>query len=46
MTPQERQMLKELFDRLASLENTPRDAEAMRGVFSSDASRSNSSLSI
>jgi hypothetical protein len=32
MTPQERQMLNELFDRLASLENAPRDAEAMRAI--------------
>jgi len=28
MTPQERQMVKDLFDRLAQLENEPRDAEA------------------
>ena len=28
MTPQERQLIDELFDRLASLENTPRDPDA------------------
>jgi hypothetical protein len=28
MTPQERQLIAELFDRLASLENSPRDADA------------------
>ncbi len=32
MTPQERQMLDQLFDRLATLENTPRDPEAMRAI--------------
>jgi hypothetical protein len=32
MTPQERQMLNELFDRLASLENAPRDAEAIGAI--------------
>jgi hypothetical protein len=32
MTPQERQMLNELFQRLASLENAPRDPEAMRAI--------------
>jgi hypothetical protein len=32
MTPQERQMLNELFARLASLENAPRDPEAMRAI--------------
>jgi hypothetical protein len=30
MTPQERQMVTELFDRLAKLENTPRDPDAER----------------
>jgi hypothetical protein len=30
MTPQERQLVTELFDRLASLENAPRDPEAER----------------
>jgi hypothetical protein len=30
MTPQEQALVDELFDRLASLENTPRDAEAER----------------
>jgi hypothetical protein len=32
MTPQERQMLNELFQRLASLESAPRDPEAMRAI--------------
>lgn len=32
MTPQERQMVAELFDRLARLEDTPRDAEAERAM--------------
>lgn len=32
MTPQERQMISELFDRLASLENTPRDTDAYNAI--------------
>jgi len=32
MTPQERQMVEELFDRLAQLESAPRDAEAERAI--------------
>jgi hypothetical protein len=32
MTPQERQLLDELFDRLTSLENAPRDADAVRAI--------------
>src|SRR5450830_1643611 len=32
MTPQERQQVNELFDRLARLENVPRDAEAERAI--------------
>jgi hypothetical protein len=32
MTPQERQLLTELFDRLASLENAPRDPEALMAI--------------
>ena len=32
MTPQERQLIEDLFDRLARLENTPRDAEAERAI--------------
>ena len=28
MTPQERQLVENLFDRLARLENAPRDADA------------------
>jgi hypothetical protein len=32
MTPQERQMIDDLFDRLAKLENTPRDPEAMSAI--------------
>ena len=32
MTPQERQMVAELFDRLAKLENTPRDKDAERAI--------------
>jgi uncharacterized protein len=32
MTPQEQALISELFDRLASLENNPRDAEAERGI--------------
>jgi hypothetical protein len=32
MTPQERQMLGELFERLASLENAPRDSEALAAI--------------
>jgi hypothetical protein len=32
MTPQERQQIAELFDRLASLEGKPRDAEAERAI--------------
>jgi hypothetical protein len=32
MTPQERKLLDELFDRLASLENGPRDPDAMRAI--------------
>jgi len=32
MTPQERQLVADLFDRLASLEDAPRDPEAMRAV--------------
>lgn len=38
MTPQERQMVTELFDRLARLESSPRDAEAER-VIADGASR-------
>ncbi len=32
MTPQERQLIEELFDRLATLENRPRDPEAERAI--------------
>jgi hypothetical protein len=32
MTPQERQLVENLFDRLAKLENAPRDANAMRTI--------------
>src|SRR5205085_4918955 len=32
MTPQERKLIDELFDRLASLENAPRDGEAVRAI--------------
>ena len=32
MTPQERKLIDELFDRLASLENNPRDPEAVRAI--------------
>ncbi len=32
MTPQERQLVAELFDRLAALESTPRDADAERAI--------------
>src|SRR5437660_9884966 len=32
MTPQERQLIDDLFDRLAKLENAPRDAEAMSAI--------------
>lgn len=32
MTPQERQLVKDLFDRLAQLEKTPRDADAERTI--------------
>ena len=32
MTPQERQLIDDLFDRLAKLENTPRDSEAMSAI--------------
>ena len=32
MTPQERQLIDDLFDRLAKLEGTPRDAEAMSAI--------------
>jgi hypothetical protein len=32
MTPQERQLVEELFDRLASLENAPRDADAVDAI--------------
>ena len=32
MTPQERELVTELFDRLATLENAPRDAEAERAI--------------
>jgi len=32
MTPQERQLIDDLFDRLAKLETTPRDAEAMSAI--------------
>jgi hypothetical protein len=32
MTPQERRMIEELFDRLASLENTERDADAVDAI--------------
>jgi hypothetical protein len=32
MTPQERQLVAELFDRLAALEETPRDPEAERAI--------------
>jgi uncharacterized protein len=32
MTPQERQLIDDLFDRLAQLENTPRDPEAMSAI--------------
>ena len=32
MTPQERKLIDELFDRLASLERNPRDPDAVRGI--------------
>jgi uncharacterized protein len=32
MTPQERKLIDELFDRLASLENKPRDSDAVRAI--------------
>lgn len=32
MTPQERQLVSDLFDRLAALENAPRDGEAERAI--------------
>ena len=32
MTPQERQLIADLFDRLAALENTPRDPDAERAI--------------
>jgi hypothetical protein len=32
MTPQERKLIDELFDRLASLESTPRDPEAVQAI--------------
>ena len=32
MTPQERQLIDDLFDRLAKLESTPRDPEAMSAI--------------
>ena len=32
MTPQERQLIDDLFDRLAKVESTPRDAEAMSAI--------------
>ena len=32
MTPQERQLIDELFDRLANLESTPRDPDAERAI--------------
>ena len=32
MTPQERKLIDDLFDRLASLESAPRDAEAVRAI--------------
>jgi uncharacterized protein len=32
MTPQERQLVADLFDRLATLENAPRDADAERAI--------------
>jgi uncharacterized protein len=32
MTPQERQLIDELFERLAKMESTPRDAEAMSAI--------------
>jgi hypothetical protein len=32
MTPQERQLVEELFDRLASIENTQRDADAVKAI--------------
>jgi hypothetical protein len=32
MTPQERQLVEDLFDRLAQLEKTPRDADAERAI--------------
>jgi hypothetical protein len=32
MTPQERQLITELFERLSSLENGPRDADAIRAI--------------
>ena len=32
MTPQERQLIDDLFDRIAKLETAPRDAEAERAI--------------
>ena len=32
MTPQERQLVDDLFDRLSKLENAPRDADAIAGI--------------
>jgi len=32
MTPQERELVTELFDRLATLENNPRDPDAERTI--------------
>lgn len=37
MTPQERQLISNLFERLASLEQTPRDAEAERAILEAQA---------
>jgi uncharacterized protein len=39
MTPQERELVTELFDRLAALENTPRDPEAERGIMDGSSGR-------
>jgi hypothetical protein len=39
MTPQERELVTELFDRLATLENTPRDPEAERGIMDGSSGR-------
>ena len=46
MTPQERQLIDDLFDRLAKLENAPRDSEANSAIMQGLRNAPNAVLSL